>query len=394
MFGFPGTFIGWVEECVTTPMFSVCINGNPHGFFKGSRGLRQGDPMSPFLFVLIMEVLQLMLLQLIDQNEGFSFHWRCKELGFFQLCFADDLLLFCKADVASVRVLDTGWPSSPNCPGYMPIHKRVSLFSPVPLSGNNYLQHYISRRVTFPSGWESIQLSFAGRLQLIKSVLMSLNVYWAMAFILPKGVIREVEKKMRTFLWKGNSAVGYPKVAWNVVCKPIEEGGQGIRDILALNKALMSRHLWNVIQNNQSSIWVKWIAHTLRHKSVWTVDVKGGSWGWRKILRLRSALLPYIEFKIGDGESFSLWHDPWHSLGSLITRFPRGPGRTNIPEAAKLSAVLVMEIGVGLLSRIWNVLKFYTCYRLFTMAATLFYGEVAGFLQRLSMIFSVIMDLR
>ncbi|KAL0292538.1 UNVERIFIED_CONTAM: putative ribonuclease H protein [Sesamum angustifolium] len=158
---------------------------------------------------------------------------------------------------------------------------------------------------------------------------MALNVYWAMAFILPKGVIREVEKKMRNFLWKGNSGVGYPKVAWSVVCRPIEEGGQGIRDILALNKALMSRHLWNVIQNNQSSIWVKWITHTrLRHKSVWTVDVRGGSWGWRKLLRLRDALIPYIEFKIGDGDTFSLWHDPWHSLGPLITRFPRGPGRT------------------------------------------------------------------
>ncbi|KAK4384114.1 putative mitochondrial protein [Sesamum angolense] len=108
LFGFPETFIGWVEECVTTPMFSVCINGNPHGFFKGSRGLRQGDPMSPFLFVLIMEVLQLMFLQLIDQNEGFSFHWRCKEIGLFQLCFADDLLLFCKADVDSVRVFRHG----------------------------------------------------------------------------------------------------------------------------------------------------------------------------------------------------------------------------------------------------------------------------------------------
>ncbi|KAL0342563.1 UNVERIFIED_CONTAM: hypothetical protein Scaly_1918900 [Sesamum calycinum] len=136
--------------------------------------------------------------------------------------------------------------------------------------------------------------------------------------------------------------------------------------------------LWNVIQNNQSSIWVKWIAHTrLRHKSVWTVDVKGGSWGWRKILRLRSALLPYIEFKIGDGESFSLWHDPWHSLGSLITRFPRGPGRTNIPR----QQTLLLVDGDWSWPPItdWNALKSYTCYRLFTMAATLFYGEVAIF---------------
>ncbi|KAL0423432.1 UNVERIFIED_CONTAM: putative ribonuclease H protein [Sesamum radiatum] len=322
MFGFPGTFIGWVEECVTTPMFSVASMGT---------------------------------LTVSSRVPG------------------DDLLLFCKADVASVRVFRhglaefaklSGLHANPQKSqlilsrsaqdvreqllaalhfqeGHLPLRYLglPLLASRLSISDCKPLLLKIDSRI---KGWESIQLSFAGRIQLIKSVLMSLNVYWAMAFILPKGVIREVEKKMRTFLWKGNSAVGYPKVAWNVVCKPIEEGGQGIRDILALNKALMSRHLWNVIQNNQSSIWVKWIAHTrLRHKSVWTVDVKGGSWGWRKILRLRSALLPYIEFKIGDGESFSLWHDPWHSLGSLITRFPRGPGRTNIPEAAKLSAVLV-----------------------------------------------------
>ncbi|KAL0293661.1 UNVERIFIED_CONTAM: hypothetical protein Sangu_3233400 [Sesamum angustifolium] len=106
----------------------------------------------------------------------------------------------------------------------------------------------------------------------------------------------------------------------------MEEGGLGIRDILALNKALMSRHLWNVIQSNQSSIWVQWIAHThLRHKSVWTVDAKGGSWGWRKLLRLRSALLPYIEFK------------PRHS-DPTVFRVALA-GRTFI--AAKLSAVIV-----------------------------------------------------
>ncbi|KAL0292907.1 UNVERIFIED_CONTAM: putative ribonuclease H protein [Sesamum angustifolium] len=149
---------------------------------------------------------------------------------------------------------------------------------------------------------------------------MSLNVYWAMAFILPKGVIRAVEKRMRHFLWKGNSAVGYPKVAWSEVCRPMEEGGLGIRDILALNKALMSRHLWNVIQSNQSSIWVQWIAHThLRHKSVWT-------------LTRRVAL--------GVGENFFAYDQ--HFFPTLnLSRFPSGPSRTNIPIAAKLSAVIV-----------------------------------------------------
>ncbi|KAL0283158.1 UNVERIFIED_CONTAM: Retrovirus-related Pol polyprotein from type-1 retrotransposable element R2 [Sesamum radiatum] len=75
LFGFPERFIQWVVECVTTPSYSVCINGAPHGFFRGARGLRQGDPMSPFLFVLVMEVLTLILLQRIEQNGGFSFHW-------------------------------------------------------------------------------------------------------------------------------------------------------------------------------------------------------------------------------------------------------------------------------------------------------------------------------
>ncbi|KAK4383479.1 hypothetical protein Sango_2771200 [Sesamum angolense] len=154
LFGFPGTFIGWVEECVTTPMFSVCINGNPHGFFKGSRGLRQGDPMSPFLFVLIMEVLQLMLLQLIDQNEGFSSIGGARSLDYSNFALQMTSSSSVKLMWNRFGYLDTGWTSSPNCPGYMPIHKRVSLFSPVQhrMSGNYYLQHYISRRVTFPSG--------------------------------------------------------------------------------------------------------------------------------------------------------------------------------------------------------------------------------------------------
>ncbi|KAL0307986.1 UNVERIFIED_CONTAM: hypothetical protein Sangu_3000900 [Sesamum angustifolium] len=98
-----------------------------------------------------------------------------------------------------------------------------------------------------------------------------------MAFLLPKGVIKEINKRLRTFLWKGNSASGYPKVAWEFVYRPSEEGGQGIRDVLTLNRALMSRHLWSIIFHDRTSIWVDWITHyRLRDKSVWTVSTTTG----------------------------------------------------------------------------------------------------------------------
>ncbi|GKD14159.1 hypothetical protein Tco_1198566 [Tanacetum coccineum] len=60
-FGFHHRMVAWIIECVTSTSLSICINGRLHGYFKGKRGLCQGDPMSPYLFTLIMEVLALML---------------------------------------------------------------------------------------------------------------------------------------------------------------------------------------------------------------------------------------------------------------------------------------------------------------------------------------------
>ncbi|KAL0307384.1 UNVERIFIED_CONTAM: hypothetical protein Scaly_2984900 [Sesamum calycinum] len=105
LFGFPDKFISWVEQCITTASFSISLNGENHGFFNSGRGLRQGDPISPYLFVLIMESFHLLIRSKITAEPNFHYHWRCKELSIVNLCFADDLLLFCRADPHSVSVL-------------------------------------------------------------------------------------------------------------------------------------------------------------------------------------------------------------------------------------------------------------------------------------------------
>ncbi|KAL0285318.1 UNVERIFIED_CONTAM: hypothetical protein Sradi_7176900 [Sesamum radiatum] len=305
--------------------------------------VRGGGPYVPFLFVLVMEVLTLILRQRIEQNGGFSYHWRCEAVQLFQLSFADDLLLFSKAEPNSIQLFKDGLMDFAELSGLQAnLQKSHLILSRSAAASRDSLLAILDfQEGHLPLRYLGLPYWPRGRVQLIKSVLSALQVYWAMAFILPKHIIKEIEKRLRNFLWKGNLDTGYAKVSWQQVCRPVNEGGLGIRDIHSLNKGLMSRHLWRIISHDSNSIWVSWIFHyRLQNSSVWTIRTRKGTWGWRKLIRLRDALRPHVVYQIGDGTSFSLWHDPWHPRGPLLPQFPLGHTHTFIPSSAPLSTVI------------------------------------------------------
>ena len=99
--GFGGRWLSWIKWCISTASFSLLVNDSPAGFFPNSRGLRQGDPLSPYLFVIGMETLSCLLNLATGGNclSGTKIaDGRGEELVISHLLYADDTLLFSKAD--------------------------------------------------------------------------------------------------------------------------------------------------------------------------------------------------------------------------------------------------------------------------------------------------------
>ncbi|XP_047339310.1 uncharacterized protein LOC124942795 [Impatiens glandulifera] len=102
--GFPRIFIEWIIQCVSISRFVVCVNGVHGGYFKGKNGVRQGDPLSSYIFVLIMEIFE-SVLTTFRKNHHYTFHPFCEEEKITHLCFADDLFLLAHADVETINTI-------------------------------------------------------------------------------------------------------------------------------------------------------------------------------------------------------------------------------------------------------------------------------------------------
>lgn len=346
---FPQRFVSWIRACITTPMYSVKINGELKGYFKGEKGLRQGDPMSPYLFAIAMNVLSCILSKI---PSNFKYHSKCKDLKLNHLFFADDVLLFSNGDKQSVQYLMNSLDSFSAISGLRPNADKSTVFF-----GNcdQAVTDWIDARYNIPHGelpvrflgvplistkltvndcipliekitariyvWTNSFLSLGGRAQLINSVLLSIQFFWSNHFILPGKVHQQIQSILSRFLWQGNiMKKGGAKVKWDYVCLPRIEGGLGFKNPRDWNKAQILFHLCKVINCN-NSLWPMWVNRTaLKRKHFWTLEIpQDCSWIWRQILKLRQLALHCISYTIGNGLNTSLWFTPWWHSECLAT---------------------------------------------------------------------------
>jgi len=273
--GFHPTWIGWIKECVTTVSYSLIVNDEVCGFFTSSRGIRQGDPLSPYLFLICMEVLTRALRTAQTPNKfgiGFKIAPRAEKLP--RLLFADDSLLFCQTNLESCRRLSNVLSDFCCSSGQLiSFHKCSLTFSKnstthdkqIVSSVFNIMQQttlgkYLGcpifqgrlTKATFSDLtnkaaaklqlWKTKHISKAGRVVLIQANLESLPAHTMQCFQLPQTTARDVDKICRNFFWKKSDVNnGLPMVSWDKICRPKKAGGLGLRKMEAVNSAFLSK---------------------------------------------------------------------------------------------------------------------------------------------------------
>ncbi|GJS86975.1 RNA-directed DNA polymerase, eukaryota, reverse transcriptase zinc-binding domain protein, partial [Tanacetum coccineum] len=174
-FGFHDRMVLWIMKCVTTKSFSVIINGESQGYFKGGRGIIHGDPMSPYLSTLIIKVLNLLVIRRIENCSGFQYHFGCSKLKITHVCFADDLLMFIHGDKEYVRIMKDSTKEFGKVSGLLP--------------------NYNKSTIVFRSVKEK------DRRDILEGVPFKVEKLLATVFLLPQAIIDEINSLLKGFLW-------------------------------------------------------------------------------------------------------------------------------------------------------------------------------------------------
>ncbi|XP_059436470.1 uncharacterized protein LOC132169451 [Corylus avellana] len=351
--GFESRWVNLVRKCVTIVSYSVIVNGTPVGLFKPSRGIRQWDPLSPYLFILCAEVLSsiLSLEEWLGHLKGVPTSFKGLRINY--LFFADDSLLFCKAteqewnclkgvleayeeasgqrlnnDKTSVffsrntsqetkdRILEVvGVPDSQRFDTYLGLSALVGK------SRTQEFQSLLEKVMKRVADWKTKFLSQAGNEVLIKAVIQTIASYSMSIFLLPSGLCKELNKLMQKFWWghkENDKKIHW--MSWERMGRAKNVGGLGFRDLICFNKALLAKQCWRLLQYPYSLAAKIIKAKYYSTRTLLLANLRSKpSFTWRSLLVGRELLEEGLIWRIGNGTSVQIRGDKWIPLPITYT---------------------------------------------------------------------------
>lgn len=343
--GFCQRWISWMKECMASVSYSFLLDGQATWYIKPTRGLRQGDPLSPFLFLICSEGLSAMM-QKGELDQSIKGVKICRNgPAISHLFFADDTLIFCEASSQKLenvrRILEVYGKASGQLINYgksccffsknTPVDKRDSLSNilgirrdvnlgnylglPTDLSHTRYkVFSYIKERLRGRTeGWSEFFINQAGKEVLLKSVALALPSYAMSCIKLPVKLCNDLNAMMAKFWW--GSKGGEKKIywlSWDKLSEKKQYGGLGFRDLRCFNLAMLAKQGWRLIKGGDSLMRQILKAKYFPHSSFMRAsDCANASWTWKSILEGRKILEGGVRWRIGKGDRVKAATDPW-----------------------------------------------------------------------------------
>eukprot|EP00253_Pinus_taeda_P028233 PITA_28233 len=351
-FGFCPPWVRWIMNMITSTHFSILVNGFPSQSFNPSRGIRQGDPLSPFLFVLMAEGLRRHIKQALHSHQikGISVH-NSPLTSHHQ--FVDDMMLFGYPSAQEAHHLKSLLSDFSEASGMQVNGSKSQIFflhtpPSVKIAVSNILgfnaaslpTKYLGAPLTDSKlknpAWRSLlekfesrlnlwtlrSLNLASRTVLIKSVLQAMPLYLFSILAAPKWVLKSIRNLQRNFLW--NSAATNRKwalVKWSNVCMPKEKGGIGLRDPEKSNSIMNAKIWWQWItcpEKPWGQIWTaKYAGNRPQEELIRLIPSENGSAIWNAAKQHYQLIQKHIFWEIRNGRTARFWTDPWNQLPKL-----------------------------------------------------------------------------